>query len=67
MENQNTSSEGKGGKITDILTSLQSLHIFKNLEHDEILEILKISQIKKIFSSTDYFFVKVMMKKVPYM
>ena len=42
-----SNSDDSNDKISDLLTSLQSLHIFKNLEKEEILEILKISQIKK--------------------
>lgn len=33
--------------INDLLETLKSLHIFKNLDKEEILEILKISEIKK--------------------
>ena len=33
--------------LTELLDTLKSLHIFKNLDKDEILEILKISEIKK--------------------
>ncbi|MFN8670971.1 MAG: cyclic nucleotide-binding domain-containing protein [Candidatus Sericytochromatia bacterium] len=45
--------------INDLISTLKSLHIFKNLENDEIMEIMKISQIKKyekesiIFSEGD--------------
>jgi CRP-like cAMP-binding protein len=39
--------EVSNNKIYDLLGELQNLHIFKNLEKDDILEILKISQIKK--------------------
>jgi CRP/FNR family cyclic AMP-dependent transcriptional regulator len=41
--------------LTELLDILKSLHIFKNLEKDEILEILKISEIKKYNENTILF------------
>lgn len=33
--------------INDLLNTLSSLHIFRNMDYEDILEILKISEIKK--------------------
>ncbi|MFN8576124.1 MAG: cyclic nucleotide-binding domain-containing protein [Candidatus Sericytochromatia bacterium] len=41
--------------LTELLDTLKSLHIFKNLDKDEILEILKISEIKKFNENTILF------------
>lgn len=41
-------SENEGmDQVSTLLNALKGLHIFKNLDYEEILEILKISEIKK--------------------
>jgi CRP/FNR family cyclic AMP-dependent transcriptional regulator len=47
LKPENGDKTGSANKITDLIFILKNLHVFKNLENDEILEILKISQIKK--------------------
>lgn len=50
-----TSESGSGDKVSQLLSSLKSLHIFKNLDYNEILEILKISEIKKYSANQTIF------------
>ena len=41
--------------INDLLNTLSSLHIFRNMDYEDILEILKISEIKKFEANNTLF------------
>lgn len=55
MDNKSSEENSSQNKISEILNSLKELHIFKDHNLDEILEILKISQIKKYESNQTIF------------
>jgi len=52
---ENLINNNSEDQINSLLTVLKTLHIFMNLEKEEILEILKISQIKKYDKNTIIF------------